>query len=218
MPYAEEPCVRARTSGEIRTGVQHLEVTEEEAGQRLDNYLRSAFSGSVPRSRIYRIIRQGRSAGQRQARRRRRPGSRLDDRVRVPAGPACRPRGRRRLPGRRSWSASAAAIVHEDDRLLVLDKPAGRRRARGERRELRRHRGAARAAARGAPRAGAPAGPRHERVPAGGAQRAPRCAPCTRCCARTVSRSATWRCCRASGSSATKRHRCPAAHRHARGR
>ena len=39
------------------------------------------------------------------------------------------------------------AIVYEDPRLLVIDKPAGGRRAWWQRRELWRHRGAARRAA-----------------------------------------------------------------------
>ena len=39
-----------------------------------------------------------------------------------------------------------------------------------------------------------------------------------RCCARTASRSATWRCCRGRGIWASQTHRCAAAYRHARGR
>jgi 23S rRNA pseudouridine955/2504/2580 synthase len=38
--------------------VRHVEVTEDEAGQRIDNYLIARLKG-VPKSRIYRIIRGG---------------------------------------------------------------------------------------------------------------------------------------------------------------
>ena len=38
--------------------MQHFEVTEDEAGQRLDNYVHKRLGG-VPRSRVYRVIRKG---------------------------------------------------------------------------------------------------------------------------------------------------------------
>ena len=121
MPYTKNP-VSAPDPGETRTEVQHLEVGEEEAGQRLDNCLQRHL-GSVPRSRIYRVIRKGevRVNG-----RRARPELRLQlhDRIRIPpmrlapATPAARPGAdlARRIEG---------SIVHEDENLLVLDKPAG---------------------------------------------------------------------------------------------
>ena len=41
-----------------QNGVRFLEVSEEESGQRLDNYLLRNTSG-VPKTRIYRAIRKG---------------------------------------------------------------------------------------------------------------------------------------------------------------
>jgi 23S rRNA pseudouridine955/2504/2580 synthase len=121
MPYAKDP-VPGGAPGGIRTEVRHFEVGEEEAGQRLDNYLQRRL-GSIPRSRIYRVIRKGevRVNG-----RRARPELRLQlrDRVRIPplrlAPVAPAPRPSPDLAGRIDGS-----IVHQDENLLVLDKPAG---------------------------------------------------------------------------------------------
>ena len=44
--------------GQIREGVRHVEVTEDQAGVRLDNFLTNAWAG-VPRSRVFRIVRKG---------------------------------------------------------------------------------------------------------------------------------------------------------------
>ena len=80
MPYTKEHTDTSKP-GESRP-VQHFEVTEEEAGQRLDNYLQRRLGG-LPRSRLYRVIRKGevRVNGHRV-----RPERRLQphDRVRVP--------------------------------------------------------------------------------------------------------------------------------------
>jgi len=121
MPYAKKQ-TPAVDPAETRTEVQHFEVGEEEAGQRLDNCLQRRL-GSVPRSRIYRVIRKGevRVNGRRAG-----PELRLQlhDRVRIPplrlapvtltTGPS--PDLARRIEG---------SIVHEDENLVVLDKPAG---------------------------------------------------------------------------------------------
>ncbi|MBS0377622.1 MAG: RluA family pseudouridine synthase [Proteobacteria bacterium] len=121
MPYGEESVAESEQP-ESRTGVQHIEVTPDEAGQRLDNYLQRHLNG-IPRSRLYRVIRKGevRVNGKRAG-----PETRLNaaDKVRVPPlrlSPAPDP-GR---PGPDLVARIAAAIVHEDPRLLVIDKPAG---------------------------------------------------------------------------------------------
>jgi 23S rRNA pseudouridine955/2504/2580 synthase len=121
MPYVEKPLSEQDSRG-IRTEVQHLEVLPEEAGQRLDNYLHRRLGG-LPRSRVYRVIRKGevRVNGRRAA-----PETRLNahDKIRVPPVRLAPPED----PGRPSTELStriAAAIVHEDAKLLVLDKPAG---------------------------------------------------------------------------------------------
>ena len=107
---------------ENRSEVRHFDVTEEEAGQRLDNYVRRHLS-DLPRSRVYRVIRKGevRVNGRRAS-----PDVRLkaQDRVRIPPVrqvPPTAPGG----PAGGVGSRIEAAIVYEDERLLVLDKPAG---------------------------------------------------------------------------------------------
>ncbi|HEV2229865.1 MAG TPA: RluA family pseudouridine synthase [Steroidobacteraceae bacterium] len=109
-------------SQETRTKVQHLEVTAEEAGQRLDNFVRRRL-GDVPRSRVYRVIRKGevRVNGRRAG-----PETRLkaQDRIRLPPVrvlPAAEPR----RPAADLLERIRCAVIHEAPRLLVLDKPAG---------------------------------------------------------------------------------------------
>lgn len=121
MPYANHPVPAAATS-EIRTEVQYFEVSEAEAGQRLDNYVQRRL-GTVPRSRVYRVIRKGevRVNGRRAG-----PEQRLQtgDRVRLPPV--------RQLPPATAGKPAAGlserlsrAVIYEDERLLVIDKPAG---------------------------------------------------------------------------------------------
>ncbi|MEX0386234.1 RluA family pseudouridine synthase [Spiribacter onubensis] len=97
-------------------------VPEELAGQRIDNYLLRVLKG-VPRTRIYRLLRRGevRVNGGRV-----RPTARLGagDRVRIPPV--------REATGGETFKPSAqimerleAAILYEDERLLVIDKPSG---------------------------------------------------------------------------------------------
>ncbi|HZC87819.1 MAG TPA: pseudouridine synthase, partial [Steroidobacteraceae bacterium] len=121
MPYAKNP-TPAVDPAEIRTEVQHFEVGEEEAGQRLDNCLQRRL-GSVPRSRIYRVIRKGevRVNGRRAG-----PELRLQlhDRVRIPPMRLATVAAPTR-PGPDLARRIEGSIVHEDENLLVLDKPAG---------------------------------------------------------------------------------------------
>jgi len=100
-----------------KTRATVLEVGEEGAAQRIDNYLLRRLKG-VPKSHVYRILRSGEV---RVNSARVRPDYRLrgGDRVRVPpvrlGEPAARPAPR----------PLALPIVHEDAVLLVVDKPAG---------------------------------------------------------------------------------------------
>ena len=121
MPYAKS-LPPPQNPGESRTGVQHFEVGEEEAGQRLDNYLQRHL-GSVPRSRLYRVIRKGevRVNGHRVG-----PERRLQahDRVRIPPmrlAPSREPG----QPPRELIARIERAIVRVDENLIVLDKPTG---------------------------------------------------------------------------------------------
>lgn len=102
--------------------VRHVEISRGEAGQRLDNFLLRVLKG-VPRSHVYRLLRRGevRVNGGRA-----KPEQRLaeGDSVRLPPvrtaaeeAPGAVPAGLR--------ATVRAAIVGEDERVIVLDKPAG---------------------------------------------------------------------------------------------
>jgi 23S rRNA pseudouridine955/2504/2580 synthase len=102
--------------------VQQVEVGDRGAGQRLDNFLGRILK-DVPKTHIFRVIRKGevRVNGKRA-----KPDQRLlaSDIVRVPpvrTGAAAPPR---RAPPA-MVEGLTGAIVYEDARLLVIDKPAG---------------------------------------------------------------------------------------------
>jgi 23S rRNA pseudouridine955/2504/2580 synthase len=97
--------------------VRWIDVAEEEAGQRIDNYLLARLKG-VPKSLVYRILRSGEvrinskrvQAAQKVA---------AGDRIRVPPVRVAEreeeiPAPHFRLP-----------IIHEDDHFLAVDKPSG---------------------------------------------------------------------------------------------
>ncbi len=100
--------------------VEYVEVGPERAGQRLDNFLMQRLR-NVPRSLVYRIVRKGEV---RVNRGRVKPDYRLcsGDTVRVPPVRVSAP-----SPAADGALAKVLAtrIVHEDDSLLVLNKPAG---------------------------------------------------------------------------------------------
>lgn len=104
-----------------RSGVRIVDVPAAHADRRLDNFLATQFEGA-PRAFIYRVIRSGevRVNGRRAS-----PGQRLQagDKVRLPpfAHATTAPP---RIP-RPVLARIEAAILHEDARLLVIDKPAG---------------------------------------------------------------------------------------------
>jgi 23S rRNA pseudouridine955/2504/2580 synthase len=105
-----------------KTAVRHVQIDAENQGQRLDKLLGQLLLG-VPRSRIFRLIRRGevRVNGKRAG-----PERRLaaGDSVRLPPVREADPDAPRRVPAS-LIQAVERAIIHQDDRLLVLDKPAG---------------------------------------------------------------------------------------------
>ena len=121
MPYAEDPLPEPNAR-EIRTEVQHFEVSLQEAGQRLDNYVQKRLGG-LPRSRVYRVIRKGevRVNGRRAG-----PETRLQpkDRIRIPPVRVL-PRSQAGKPSAQLCERIRKAIIYQDEKLLVLDKPAG---------------------------------------------------------------------------------------------
>src|SRR5688572_20078665 len=98
------------------------EVGEEGDGQRVDNYLTRLLKG-VPKSHVYRILRSGEvrvNSGRVGPEHRLKPG----DRLRVPPIKTARPPAGLK-PAGSAPSRLAGRILHEDDALLVIDKPAG---------------------------------------------------------------------------------------------
>ena len=105
-------------------GVRRVKAGAASAGQRLDNFLLRELQG-VPRSRVYRLLRRGevRVNGKRKQ-----ADYRLaaEDEVRLPPlrDPPPPDSGTPRVPDA-LLAVVRDAIVHEDPRLLVLNKPAG---------------------------------------------------------------------------------------------
>jgi 23S rRNA pseudouridine955/2504/2580 synthase len=108
-------------SSKPASGARIVEVSSDDAGQRLDNFLLARLKGA-PRSLVYRIVRGGEvrvNSG------RVKPDRRLEagDKVRVPPvrlaerDPAVPPRG--------LCEELAGRILFENDGLLVIDKPSG---------------------------------------------------------------------------------------------
>ncbi len=102
--------------------VHILEVSEDEAGQRLDNYLLSRLKG-VPKSLIYRIIRKGEV---RVNKGRAKPERKLValDQIRVPPVRVADPKVPAK-PGEGLTELLQGAILFESDSLLVVNKPSG---------------------------------------------------------------------------------------------
>jgi 23S rRNA pseudouridine955/2504/2580 synthase len=100
-----------------KDSVTFLEVGEDGAGQRIDNYLLKRLKG-VPKSHIYRILRSGEvrvNKGRAAADRR----LALGDRVRVPPIRLAEKAATQAAPPREF------AVVFEDEAMIVIDKPAG---------------------------------------------------------------------------------------------
>jgi 23S rRNA pseudouridine955/2504/2580 synthase len=101
-----------------RNSVQLVTIVEEEAGQRIDNYLLRVCKG-VPKSHIYRILRSGEVRVNK---------GRIDQLYRLEAGDVVRIppiRIAEKAAGGAPVPGAEFAIVHEDSHLLVIDKPAG---------------------------------------------------------------------------------------------
>lgn len=108
-----------------QTGVHRIRVEENYAGQRLDNFLLNYLKG-VPKSMIYRIVRKGEVRVNR---------GRVAINYRIQAGDEVRIPPVRRETTPASPDAAKIpsklreqienSIIHEDKRLLVINKPAG---------------------------------------------------------------------------------------------
>ncbi|HJW02730.1 MAG TPA: RluA family pseudouridine synthase [Azospira sp.] len=107
-----------------KNSVTHAVVTEEEEGQRLDNYLLKVCKG-VPKSHVYRILRSGEVRVNKK---------RADAAYRIQVGDVLRlPPIRVSAKVEEVLAAEVAGqamkadlpILYEDDALLVINKPAG---------------------------------------------------------------------------------------------
>jgi 23S rRNA pseudouridine955/2504/2580 synthase len=101
--------------------VRYVQISAGEAGQRIDNYLLRQFKG-VPKSHIYRILRKGEV---RVNKKRIKPTYKLvgGDEVRLP--PVRTGGQKNRRPPDDVIKRLESRIVYDDDRLIIVDKPAG---------------------------------------------------------------------------------------------
>src|ERR1700678_187471 len=125
--YRMMPTMKAEIADPVRLHVAKSPVvlrtiTAEEAGQRVDNFLMRHFK-TVPRSRVYRLLRKGEVRVNRK---------RVDAEYRIAEGDEVRLPPVRiesgEEPGRPSSSLqelSERAVIFQDKHLLVIDKPAG---------------------------------------------------------------------------------------------
>jgi 23S rRNA pseudouridine955/2504/2580 synthase len=117
----DSPKLAARPQG-AKSAVERRTITEQDAGQRIDNLLMRHFK-TVPRSHVYRLLRKGEVRVNRK---------RVDAQYRVAAGDEVRLPPVRIAPssepGRPSSSLQELierAVIFQDKHLVVIDKPAG---------------------------------------------------------------------------------------------
>ncbi|UDJ88058.1 23S rRNA pseudouridine(955/2504/2580) synthase RluC [Erwinia amylovora] len=103
--------------------VHFIAITADEAGQRIDNFLRTQLKG-VPKSMIYRILRKGEV---RVNKKRIKPEYKLEagDEIRIPPVRVAEREEENVSPKLAKVAALEAAIIYEDDYLLVMNKPSG---------------------------------------------------------------------------------------------
>ena len=101
-----------------------VEIDDERAGQRIDNYLMSQLKG-VPRSRIYRLLRKGEV---RVNKGRIKPDYKIraGDLIRIPpVRVAARSGDQQQVPAEGLLSRIESSIIYQDKELLILNKPSG---------------------------------------------------------------------------------------------
>ncbi|WP_412530811.1 23S rRNA pseudouridine(955/2504/2580) synthase RluC [Enterobacter roggenkampii] len=103
--------------------VKMVAIAEDEAGQRIDNFLRTQLKG-VPKSMIYRILRKGEV---RVNKKRVKPEYKLEagDEVRIPPVRVAEREEETVSPKLQKVAALSDVILYEDDHILVLNKPSG---------------------------------------------------------------------------------------------
>lgn len=111
---AQKPVLHRESQNQLPA--QFVNIAEEEAGQRIDNFLLRVCKG-VPKSHIYRILRSGEVRVNK---------GRIDQTYRLLVGDSVRiPPIRITEKNARSVPGAEFKILLEDSHLLVIDKPAG---------------------------------------------------------------------------------------------
>jgi len=121
-PYGNQCAAKESNTVTVsKSAARVAEVGADQADRRLDNFLATLLEGA-PRAYVYRVIRSGevRVNGRRAS-----PGLRLavGDKVRIPPFAVTEAAPARIHP--QVLARVERAILHEDERLIVLDKPAG---------------------------------------------------------------------------------------------
>lgn len=109
-------------AAETRSTTRFVEIDEDRAGQRIDNFLLASLKG-VPKTRIYRILRKGEvrvNKGRIKASYRLQTG----DMVRIPPIRQAEPEALV-APGAHVLARINASIIAEEKGFLVLNKPSG---------------------------------------------------------------------------------------------
>lgn len=106
----------------IKTPVKYVRISSEFAGQRIDNFLIARLK-SVPKSKIYNILRKGEV---RINKKRTQPSYHLQvgDEVRLPPLSLAK-QGKIAAPALTTCELLRKRILYEDDAVMVINKPAG---------------------------------------------------------------------------------------------
>ena len=106
---------------QIPSRVEFVTVGPDQGGQRIDNFLLRHLKG-VPKTLIYRILRKGEV---RVNKGRIKPDYRVQagDEIRIP--PIRRSQEEKRPPSERSVNSLSDRILYEDERIIIVNKPAG---------------------------------------------------------------------------------------------
>ncbi len=116
IPQKPSKSVDGQTPSQTFAQVQLITITEDDAGQRIDNFLLRICKG-VPKSHVYRILRSGEVRVNK---------GRIDQLYRLQVGDVVRVPPTRIAEKDPSHVPGAEfAIIFEDSHLLIIDKPAG---------------------------------------------------------------------------------------------
>ncbi|MDH5912957.1 23S rRNA pseudouridine(955/2504/2580) synthase RluC [Vibrio splendidus] len=109
---------------EIRTQVQFVDIDEDMAGQRIDNFLRNQLK-NIPKSMIYRIVRKG-EVRVNKKRIKAEYKLKAGDLVRIPPV-TIEEKTEENVPSTKLNKVSQLeqCIIYEDDHMLILNKPSG---------------------------------------------------------------------------------------------